>query len=78
MKTILTSVALAVLISGPALSRVVALSPTAQHHESKALAEHRVAQLGSLASGVGSCSTKYVTTTRGDGSTTRKSVYCEE
>ena len=76
MKTILISAAWAVFISGPAFSRVVALSPTVQLESRKAVAEHRAAQLGSLApGGVASCSTKYVTTSRGDGSsTTRKSV----
>ena len=80
MKMILISAALAVFISGPAFSRVVVLSPTVQLHESKALAKHRAAQLDSPAPvGDGSCSTKYVTTSRGDGSsTTRKSVNCEE
>jgi hypothetical protein len=80
MKTILISAALAVFISEPAFSRVVMLSPTVQLHGAKAFAEDRAAQLDSRApGGVASCSTKYVTTTRGDGSsTTRQSVNCEE
>jgi hypothetical protein len=80
MKMMLISAALAIFTSGSAFSRVVVLSPTVQPHETKGLAEHRAAQLDSLApGGVASCSTKYVTTTRGNGSSaTRKSVNCEE
>jgi hypothetical protein len=79
MKTILMSAAFAVFISGTAFGRVVIMSPIAQVHAAKIPTEHRAAQLGSLVPGGASCLTKYVTTTRGDGSsTTRKSVNCEE
>jgi hypothetical protein len=79
MKIILISAALAVFISGTAFGRAVIMSPTAQLHAAKIPAEHRAAQLGTFAPGGASCLTKYVTTIRGDGSsTTRKSVNCEE
>jgi hypothetical protein len=79
MKTILISAAFAVFISGTAFGRVVVVSPTAQLHGAKVPADHRAAQLDSPVPGGASCSTKFVTTTRGDGSsTTRKSVNCEE
>jgi hypothetical protein len=79
MKTILTSAAFAVFISSAAFARVVVVSPTVQLHEAKIPQEHRAARLDSLTPGAASCSTKYVTTTRVDGSSaTRKSVNCEE
>jgi hypothetical protein len=79
MKTFLISSAFAVFISGTAFGRVVVVSPTAQLHAAKIPADHRAAQLGSPVLGGGSCSTKFVTTTRANGSsTTRKSVNCEE
>ena len=79
MRTTLISAAFAVFISGTAFGRVVMMGPTVQLHAAKILAERRAAQLGSLVPGGASCLTKYVTTIRGDGSsTTRKSVNCEE
>jgi hypothetical protein len=79
MKTILTSAAFAVFISSAAFARVVVVSPTVQLHEAKIPHEHRAARLDSLTPGGAACSTKYVTTTRVDGSSaTRKSVNCEE
>ena len=79
MKTILISAAFAVFISGTAFGRVVIMSPTGQLNEAKIPQEHRAARLDSLTPGGASCSTRYVTTTRVDGSsTTRKSVNCEE
>jgi hypothetical protein len=79
MKTILISAAFAVFISGTAFGRVVIMSPTGQLHAAMIPADHRAAQLGSLVPGGASCSTKFVTTTRVDGSSaTRKSVNCEE
>ncbi len=79
MKTILISAAFAVFISGAAFARVVVMSPTEQLHEAKIPQDHRAARLDSVGSGGASCSTKYVTTIRVDGSSaTRKSVNCEE
>jgi hypothetical protein len=79
MKTILISAAFAVFVSGTAFARVVLVSPTVQLNEAKIPQEHRAARLDSLTPGGASCSTRYVTTTRVDGSsTTRKSVNCDE
>jgi hypothetical protein len=63
-----------------AFAREVIVSPIVPFHRASTLAEHRAAQLESAArEGVVLCTTRYVTTTRGDGSsTTRKSVNCEE
>jgi hypothetical protein len=79
MKTMLISAACLIFISGAALAREVIVSPTASFHGASTLAEHRAAQLeGARESGI-QCTTKYITITRGDGSSaTRKSVNCEE
>jgi DNA-binding transcriptional regulator YdaS (Cro superfamily) len=79
MKTMLISTACLIFISGTALAREVIVSPTASFHGASTLAEHRAAQLESAREGGVSCTTKYITITRGDGSSaTRKSVNCEE
>jgi hypothetical protein len=80
MKITLISAALAIFISGTVLAREVIVSPIVTPHGASAIAEHRTAQLENAArEGAVLCTTRYVTTTRGDGSsTTRKSVNCEE
>lgn len=80
MKIILISAASAIFIFGTALPREVIVSSTGTFHAASTIAEHRAAQLESAArEGVVLCTSRYVTTTRGDGSrTTRKSVNCEE
>ena len=80
MKIILISAAAAIFISGTALAREVIVSPIASFHGASTIAKHRAAQLESAArEGVVPCTTRYITMTRGDGSsTTRKSVNCEE
>ena len=80
MKIMLISVASAIFISGTAFAREVIVSPIVPFHRASIPAEHRAAQLeGAAREGVVLCTTRYVTTTRGDGSsTTRKSVNCEE
>ena len=78
MKTLLISAASLIFISGPALAREVNVSPTVAAHAASAPAERRAAQLESHEGGV-SCTTKYITIARADGtSATRKSVNCEE
>jgi hypothetical protein len=53
--------------------------PTASFHGASTLAERRAAQLEGAREGGVLCTTKYITITRGDGSSaTRKSVNCEE
>ena len=80
MKIILISAASAIFISGTALAREVIVSPIVTFHGASTIDEHRTAQLVSAAGdGVVLCTTRYVTTIRGDGSSsTRKSVNCEE
>jgi hypothetical protein len=80
MKIILISSALASFISGTAFAREVILTPSAPFNAASAPAEHRTARLENPARAAGVfCSTTYVTTTRGDGSSaTRKSVNCDE
>jgi hypothetical protein len=80
MKTLLISAASLIFISGTALAREVILTPSVPFHAASAPAEHRTVRLESLARAAGVfCSTTYVTTTRGDGSSaTRKSVNCDE
>jgi hypothetical protein len=78
MKMKLIFAASAIFISGTALAREVIVSPIVTFH--RAIAAHRTAQLASAArDSLVPCTTRYITTTRGDGSsTTRKSVSCEE
>jgi hypothetical protein len=80
MKTLLISAASLIFISGTALAREVILTPSVPFHAASAPAEHRAARLESpVREGAVFCSTMYVTTTRGDGSSaTRKSVNCDE
>ena len=80
MQIMLISAASAIFISGTALACQVIVSPIFTFHGASTIAEPRAAQLESAArEGVVLCTTRYVTTTRGDGnSTTRKSVNCEE
>ena len=80
MKTILMFAASAIFISGMALAREVIVSPIVTFHRASTIAAHPAAQLESAAGeGVVLCTTRYVTTIRGDGSnSTRKSVNCEE
>jgi hypothetical protein len=80
MKIALITAASAIFICGTALAREVIVSPIVPFHGASSLTEHRTAQIESAAhEGVVLCTTRYVTTTRGDGnSTTRKSVNCEE
>jgi hypothetical protein len=80
MKTMLISAASLIFISGTALARVVAISPTVPFHGASAPAEHRTVRLeGPAREGGVLCTTKYITITRVDGnSETHKSVNCEE
>jgi hypothetical protein len=80
MKIILIPAASAILISGTALASEVIVSPIVTFHRASTIAEPRAAQLERAArDGVVLCTTRYVTTTRSDGSSsTRKSVDCEE
>jgi hypothetical protein len=80
MKIALITAASAIFICGTALAREVIVSPIVPFHGASSLTEHRTAQIESAArEGVVLCTTRYVTTTHGDGnSTTRKSVNCEE
>jgi hypothetical protein len=80
MKTLLIFAASLIFISGMALAREVILTPDVPFHAASAPAEHRTARLEpSAREGAVLCSTMYVTTTRGDGSSaTRKSVNCDE
>jgi hypothetical protein len=79
MKTMLISAASLVFISGTAFAREFAVSPTVTSHGAGALDERRAAQLEGSSEGGVPCTTKYITITRGDGSSlTRKSVNCEE
>jgi hypothetical protein len=80
MKITLITVASVIFICGTALARDLIVSPIATFHGASTITEHRAAQLeGVTREGVVLCTTRYVTTTRGDGSsTTRKSVNCEE
>jgi hypothetical protein len=80
MKTMLISGASLIFISGTALAREVIVSPVVPSHGAGAVAEHRTAQLqGASREGGVPCTTKYITITRGDGSSeTHKSVNCEE
>jgi hypothetical protein len=78
MKTLLISAASLIFISGMAFAREVIVSPTVTSHAAGGLAERRGAQLENREGGV-LCTTKYITITRPDGSSsTRKSVNCEE
>ena len=78
MKTMLISAASLIFISGTALAREVTVSSTVAAHAVGAPAERRAAQLENREGGV-SCTTKYITIARADGSSaTRKSVNCEE
>jgi hypothetical protein len=78
MKPILIYVTSAILIFGTASAREVNMSPIVTLY--RAIVERRVAQLNSAdREGGVLCTTRYITATRGDGSsTTRKSVDCEE
>jgi hypothetical protein len=80
MKTLLISAASLIFISGTPFAREVILTPTVPFYASSAPAERRTARLEAPArKGAVLCSTMYVTTTRGDGSSaTRKSVNCDE
>jgi hypothetical protein len=80
MKTLLISAASLIFIFGTALAREVILTPSVPFDGASAPAEHRAARLESpVREGAVFCSTMYVTTTRGDGSSaTRKSVNCDE
>jgi hypothetical protein len=80
MKTLLISVASVIFISGTAFAREVILTPSVPFYVSSAPAEHRTARLEAPArKGAIFCSTMYVKTIRGDGSSaTRKSVNCDE
>lgn len=80
MKIMQLSAASAIFIFGTTLAREVTVSPIASFHRASTIAEHHAAQLKSAArGGVVPCTTRYITTTRGDASsTTRKSVNCEE
>ena len=80
MKIALITAASAIFICGTALAREVIVSPIVSFHRASSLTEHRTAQIESAArEGIVLCTTRYVTTIRGDGnSTTRKSVNCEE
>lgn len=79
MKKILISAASLIFISGTTLGREVVVSPTASFHGASVLADHRAAQLQDAGGGGVRCTTKYITVTRGDGSSeTHKSVNCEE
>jgi hypothetical protein len=79
MKTMLISVASLIFISGTALAREVIVSPLVTSHHAGALTEHRTAQVEGAREGGVLCTTKYITITRGEGSsTTRKSVNCQE
>jgi hypothetical protein len=80
MKITLIFAASAIFSSGTAFAREVIVSPIASFHGASAIAEHRAARLEIAArEGVVPCTTRNITTTRGDGSsTTRKSVNCEE
>ena len=80
MKIMLISAVSAIFISRTALACQVIVSPIVTFHGASTIAEPRAAQLESAArDGVVLCTTRYVTTTRSDGSSsTRKSVDCEE
>jgi hypothetical protein len=79
MKTMLISAASLIFISGMALAREVIVSPLVTSHGAGVLTEHRAAQMEGAHEGGALCTTKYITITRGDGSSaTRKSVNCEE
>ena len=80
MKITLISAASAIFICGTALASEVIVSPIATFHAASSVTEHRAAQLKGVADeGVVLCTTRYITTTRSDGSSsTRKSVNCEE
>jgi hypothetical protein len=79
MKTMLIAAASLIFISGMALAREVIVSPLVTSHGASALTEHRVVQVEGAREGGVFCTTKYITITRGEGSsTTRKSVNCEE
>jgi hypothetical protein len=80
MKIMLISAASAIFICETALAREVIVSPIATFHAARSVTEHRAAQLEGVADeGVVLCTTRYITTTRSDGSSsTRKSVNCEE
>ena len=80
MKTMLISAASLIFISGTALAREVIVSTIVPSQGAGAIADHRAAQLeGAAREGRVQCTTKYITITRGDGSSeTHKSVNCEE
>jgi hypothetical protein len=80
MKIMLIFAASAIFISGTALAREVIVSRIVTFHRASTIAAPRTAQLSSAArDSLVPCTTRYITTTRGDGSsTTRKSVSCEE
>ncbi len=78
MKTMLIFAAYLIFISGATSAREVMVGSTVAAHAASPLAERHAGQFESSEGGV-SCTTKYITIARVDGSSAiRKSVNCEE
>jgi hypothetical protein len=80
MKRMLISAACVIFILGTAFARESTATPTFVLHGASIIAARRAAQLYAdpVTGGVG-CATRFVTTTRANGSsTTRQSVDCQE